>query len=102
MMRRPLDRPLLQALVLAAGAGLLGLVVNAARPAGIELARPVLAASGASDAATCAPPVGTSTETEGADVRVLWGGVSGCPHAGEPAESGECAACDALAEGTPR
>jgi len=71
MTRRPLDRPALQALVLAAGAGLLGLVVNAARPDGIELGRPVLAASG-TGAATCAPPTGQgAAEIELAEARSL-------------------------------
>lgn len=178
-MRTAPDRPILQALTLAAAAGLLGLVVNAASPGGIDLARPVLAASGASAAATCEVPVGTSTEigiadgralhaagaafvdarpageyaaghipgayhlpsigecpdgaavilalrgattvvvyddeascalarrladrllADGvADVRVMLGGFSAWRGAGEPAEAGECAACDAVAGGT--
>lgn len=71
MMRRPLEHPPLQALVLAAAMGLFGLVVNAARPDGLPLDRPVLAASGASGGATCGAPAGAAVEIDLAAARAL-------------------------------
>lgn len=70
MMRRLLDRPPVQALVLAAAAGLFGLVVNAARPDGLPLGRPVLAASGQAGA-TCGAPAGAAAEIDLAAARAL-------------------------------
>ncbi len=178
MVRRPLEHPPVQALALAFFAGLLGLVVNAARSDGLPLDRPILAASGASAEATCAAPerhvaaielaearalhaagaafvdarpasdyalghvpaafhlpsrgekpeaaqvigalrgaatvvvyddgascalarhLGERLLEEGmADVRVMLGGFSGWQDAGEPAQSGLCEACEAVAEG---
>lgn len=177
--RRPIDRPYVQALVLAGAGALLGLTVNAARTDGLALDRPVLAASGAEGGATCSAPAGVhaaeievaearALQAAGAafvdarpagdyaaghvpnalhlpsrgecpdsaqviaaakqagtvvvyddggscelarhlgerllaeglgDVRVMLGGFPGWQHAGEPAQSGLCEACEHLAEG---
>lgn len=70
MMSRLLERPPFQALVLASATGLFGLVINAARPEGLPLDRPVLAASGDSSA-TCSVPVGATVEIDVAAARGL-------------------------------
>lgn len=70
-MRRPaLFHPLQQALILVAIPAVIGLVVNGLRTEGIDLRRPVLAASG-SAAATCEIPLEAVAEIDVAQARRL-------------------------------
>lgn len=61
-MERSGAQPLVQALVLATCAALVGLVVNELRPSGLPLDRPILAASGGDVA--CAAPEGGASEVD--------------------------------------
>jgi rhodanese-related sulfurtransferase len=71
LLRSLAARPLAQAVTLAVAGVAAGLAVNAVRPDGLSLVRPVYAASGATAGASCEAPKGTVRDVDVAEACAL-------------------------------